>query len=77
MAPVRGVGNGRWGSTRPRRSLSPRVAGFGVNLQAVNHVVHYTRSWNPANEDQATDRAYRIGQKKDVYVYSPSVIASM
>lgn len=49
--------------------LSPVAVGFGVNIQAANHVVHYTRTWNPAKEDQATDRAYRIGQTKPVYVY--------
>lgn len=56
--------------------LSPVAVGFGVNIQAANHVVHYTRTWNPAKEDQATDRAYRIGQKKDVYVYYPVVQAN-
>ncbi|WP_139559022.1 SNF2-related protein [Methylotetracoccus oryzae] len=55
--------------------LSPLAVGFGVNIQAANHVIHYTRTWNPAKEDQATDRAYRIGQKKDVYVYYPVVTA--
>lgn len=55
--------------------LSPVAVGFGVNIQAANHVVHYTRTWNPAKEDQATDRAYRIGQKKPVYVYYPVVYA--
>lgn len=55
--------------------LSPVAVGFGVNIQAANHVVHYTRTWNPAKEDQATDRAYRIGQKKPVYVYYPVVNA--
>jgi hypothetical protein len=55
--------------------LSPVAVGFGVNIQAANHVVHYTRPWNPAKEDQATDRAYRIGQEKDVYVYYPVVCA--
>ena len=55
--------------------LSPVAVGFGVNIQAANHVVHYTRTWNPAKEDQATDRAYRIGQKKEVYVYYPVVYA--
>lgn len=54
--------------------LSPLAVGFGVNIQAANHVIHYTRTWNPAKEDQATDRAYRIGQKKDVHVYYPVVI---
>lgn len=55
--------------------LSPVAVGFGVNIQAANHVVHYTRTWNPAKEDQATDRAYRIGQLKPVYVYYPVVCA--
>jgi Holliday junction resolvase len=55
--------------------LSPVAVGFGVNIQGANHVVHYTRTWNPAKEDQATDRAYRIGQTKDVYVYYPVVFA--
>ena len=55
--------------------LSPLAVGFGVNIQAANHVVHFTRTWNPAKEDQATDRAYRIGQVKDVYVYYPVVVA--
>lgn len=55
--------------------LSPVAVGFGVNIQAANHVVHYTRTWNPAKEDQATDRAYRIGQEKPVYVYYPVVHA--
>lgn len=55
--------------------LSPLAVGFGVNIQAANHVVHFTRTWNPAKEDQATDRAYRIGQQKDVHVYYPVVVA--
>ena len=38
-------------------------------------MIHYTRTWNPAKEDQATDRAYRIGQEKDVFVYCPVVVA--
>ncbi|MNR36708.1 hypothetical protein D3C85_1546650 [compost metagenome] len=42
-------------------------------MQVANHVIHFTRCWNPAKEDQATDRAYRIGQEKDVYVYYPTV----
>lgn len=49
--------------------------GFGLNIQAANHVIHYTRPWNPAKEDQATDRAYRIGQTKHVTVYYPTVHA--
>jgi hypothetical protein len=55
--------------------LSPVAVGFGVNIQAANHVIHYTRTWNPAKEDQATDRAYRIGQQRDVHVYYPIVRA--
>ena len=56
--------------------LSTVAVGFGVNIQKANHVIHYTRSWNPAKEDQATDRAYRIGQDKEVYVYYPSIAAT-
>lgn len=55
--------------------LSTTAVGFGVNIQRANHVIHYTRSWNPAKEDQATDRAYRIGQDKEVFVYYPTVVA--
>jgi SNF2 family DNA or RNA helicase len=50
--------------------------GFGVNIQAANHVVHFTRTWNPAKEDQATARAYRIGQTRTVQVYHPGVVSS-
>lgn len=56
--------------------LSPLAVGFGVNIQAANHVIHYSRTWNPAKEDQATDRAFRIGQTKNVFVYYPVVTAS-
>jgi hypothetical protein len=56
--------------------LSTTAVGFGVNVQAANHVIHFTRPWNPAKEDQATDRAYRIGQTKDVYVYCPTVVGA-
>lgn len=55
--------------------LSPLAVGFGLNIQAANHVIHFTRTWNPAREDQATDRSYRIGQTRDVYVYYPVVVA--
>jgi SNF2 family DNA or RNA helicase len=51
--------------------LSPFVAGVGLTIVEANHVVHYGRWWNPAVESQATDRAYRIGQTKDVAVYLP------
>lgn len=49
--------------------LSPLAAGAGLNITAANHVIHYGRWWNPAREDQATARAHRIGQTKDVYVH--------
>ncbi|PUE40276.1 SNF2-related protein [Limnohabitans sp. Bal53] len=55
--------------------LSTLAAGAGLNVTAANHVFHFTRAWNPAKESQATDRAYRIGQELDVYVYCPTVIA--
>ncbi|GAA3197745.1 DEAD/DEAH box helicase [Actinocorallia longicatena] len=48
--------------------LSLKAAGTGLTLTAANHVVHVDRWWNPAVEDQATDRAFRIGQKKNVQV---------
>jgi SNF2 family DNA or RNA helicase len=48
--------------------LSLRAAGTGLNLTRADHVVHYDRWWNPAVEDQATDRAFRIGQKRTVGV---------
>jgi HJR/Mrr/RecB family endonuclease len=51
--------------------LAPRAAGFGLTLHAANHVIHLNRWWNPAVEDQCTDRAYRIGQMKDVTVWIP------
>lgn len=56
--------------------LSPVAVGFGVNIQRANHVIHFSRTWNPAKEDQATDRAYRIGQTRDVFVYCPVVAAA-
>lgn len=49
--------------------LSLKTGGFGLNLTRANHVIHYDRWWNPAVENQATDRTYRIGQQKDVNVY--------
>ncbi len=49
--------------------LSPFVAGVGLTITEANHVIHYGRWWNPAVEAQATDRAYRIGQSKEVHVY--------
>ena len=49
--------------------LSLKAAGTGLNLTRADHVVHYDRWWNPAVEDQATDRAYRIGQTRPVQVH--------
>jgi SNF2 family DNA or RNA helicase len=49
--------------------LSLRAGGTGLNLTAANHVFHFDRWWNPAVEDQATDRAYRIGQTRTVEVH--------
>ncbi|NUS02654.1 MAG: DEAD/DEAH box helicase, partial [Nonomuraea sp.] len=48
--------------------LSLKAAGVGLNLTAANHVIHVDRWWNPAVEDQATDRAFRIGQRRNVQV---------
>jgi len=50
--------------------ISIRAGGRGLNLPAANHVFHFDRWWNPAVEQQATDRAYRFGQRKHVWVHS-------
>jgi len=49
--------------------LSLKAGGTGLNLTAASHVFHFDRWWNPAVEDQATDRAYRIGQRRSVQVH--------
>jgi len=49
--------------------LSLKAGGTGLNLTAASHVVHFDRWWNPAVENQATDRAFRIGQTKNVLVH--------
>lgn len=49
--------------------LNPKAAGTGLNITCANHVIHYNLEWNPAVEDQATARAYRLGQKLPVFVY--------
>jgi hypothetical protein len=54
--------------------LSPKAAGVGLTLTAANHVIHLSRWWNPAVEDQCTDRTYRIGQTKSVTVHIPRAI---
>ncbi|MCA9759753.1 MAG: DEAD/DEAH box helicase, partial [Candidatus Eisenbacteria bacterium] len=54
--------------------LSPKAGGVGLTLTEANHVIHLMRWWNPAVEDQATDRAYRIGQRRPVHVYLPTAV---
>lgn len=56
------------GDGPPIMMLSLKAGGTGLNLTAANHVVHLDRWWNPAVENQATDRAFRIGQRKNVQV---------
>ncbi len=51
--------------------MSPVAAGVGLTVTGANNVIHIERHWNPAKEDQATDRVYRIGQEKEVNVYLP------
>jgi non-specific serine/threonine protein kinase len=53
----------------PFMVLSLKAGGVGLNLTAANHVIHFDRWWNPAVENQATDRVFRIGQKKNVIVH--------
>ena len=53
----------------PFMVLSIKAGGVGLNLTQANHVIHFDRWWNPAVENQATDRAFRIGQKKNVVVH--------
>ena len=55
--------------TRPFFVISLKAGGSGLNLTAASHVVHFDRWWNPAVENQATDRAFRIGQKRNVLVH--------
>lgn len=54
--------------------LSPKAGGVGLTFTAANNVVHLTRWWNPAVEDQSTDRCYRIGQQRPVNVYLPMAL---
>ena len=53
----------------PFLALSLKAGGVGLNLTAASHVIHFDRWWNPAVEDQATDRAFRIGQHRNVLVH--------
>jgi uncharacterized Zn finger protein/superfamily II DNA or RNA helicase len=57
------------GYTKKIMIISLKAGGTGLNLTAANHVIHYDLWWNPAVENQATDRAFRIGQKKNVMVH--------
>ena len=57
--------------------LSLKAGGVGITLTKANHVFHFDRWWNPAVEDQATDRAFRIGQKKNVFVHKFITIGSL
>lgn len=54
--------------------LSPKAGGVGLTITAANHVIHLSRWWNPAVEDQATDRAYRIGQTRPVTIHIPMAV---
>lgn len=54
--------------------ISPKAGGVGFTLTSANHVIHLSRWWNPAVEDQCTDRVYRISQDKVVHVYYPLAI---
>ncbi len=54
--------------------MSQLAAGVGLNVVEANHVIHYSRHWNPAKEEQSTDRAYRIGQQREVTVYYPMAV---
>lgn len=54
--------------------MSPVAAGVGLTVVGANHVVHLERHWNPAKEAQASDRVYRIGQKKPVSIHLPAVL---
>ncbi len=57
--------------------LSLKAGGTGLNLTAANHVIHFDRWWNPAVENQATDRAYRIGQKRFVHVHKLITVGTL
>ncbi|TFH48262.1 MAG: DEAD/DEAH box helicase, partial [Methanothrix sp.] len=57
--------------------LSLKAGGFGLNLTAASHVFHFDRWWNPAVENQATARAFRIGQKKNVFVHKFVCLGTM
>lgn len=54
--------------------LSPKAGGVGLTLTAANHVIHLSRWWNPAVEDQCSDRVYRIGQHRPVHIHYPLAV---
>ena len=54
--------------------ISPRAGGVGLNIVSANHIIHLERWWNPAVEDQCTDRIFRIGQNKPVFIYYPLAV---
>ncbi|GIU46501.1 DEAD/DEAH box helicase [Shewanella algidipiscicola] len=54
--------------------LSPKAGGVGLTLTQANHVIHLSRWWNPAVEDQCSDRIYRIGQQKTVHIHYPMAV---
>ena len=54
--------------------MSPVAAGVGLTVVGANHVIHLERHWNPAKEAQASDRVYRIGQDKDVFIHLPAAM---
>lgn len=54
--------------------MSPIAAGVGLTVTGANHVFHVERHWNPAKEAQASDRVYRIGQEKEVFIYLPAAL---
>ncbi len=64
-------------SASPILVVSLRAGGTGLNLTRATHVIHYDRWWNPAIEDQATDRAYRIGQRRDVLVHKLVTVGTL
>ena len=83
---TKAVAKSKWGQNQTRKTfiqnfesqpgfgiliMSPIAAGTGFTIVSANNVIHLERHWNPAKEDQATDRVYRIGQQRDVNVYLP------
>lgn len=64
-------------SSLPIFILSLKAGGVGLNLTAASNVIHYDRWWNPAVENQATDRVYRIGQTKDVHVHKLVTVGTL